>query len=201
MATVVVSRRSRRGFVVLLVSTLLLLISIARGLFGPNIGPLGDTRVKRQVYHEALPIYDLLRNDLGETINLQLRRPDPPANSSSSLVDGIQRHNYVERARPEEEAFQTYRAHGQIAWDQVQATFGGGCDSRVRDFLPGALANGWERKDSKEKYNEAWDEAFEELLGKDKVPTVQQSFYIELGQNISFINIQGNRVEVGYSKA
>ncbi|KAL8860948.1 MAG: hypothetical protein Q9178_002703 [Gyalolechia marmorata] len=205
MATNTVSRRSLQGFILLLVSALLLLISAYHGAFEFKHGFPKASLTKRQLDLEtvpAVPVSTTLLKTIGlpfgrqhHTVNFTTKSEDhPKRHTKQHLKHLTQRH--VKRGSKED--FDYHKGQGDIAYDQMVAA----CESSAQDFEPSALGNGWTRqKDIKYPPEKVWVDAVKQLAGEAKVPTAETSFYVDLHHDKDFINNQGQPVKLVPNKA
>ncbi|KAL8646923.1 MAG: hypothetical protein Q9210_005855 [Variospora velana] len=188
MATTAASRRSLRGFVVLLISILLLLISVYHGLSPLNRGSAEDVFTHTQAADKSLPVLNF-QNQVAQSLSLQLEGRDTNANFSSSHIYSKGRLVHIKRAALFEDEFQSSKRHGEAALHDIETALLFCGYDQGPNFGPRDFVNGWSRTDLKRKgYSPTWDTVFEKLFGKAKVPTEQQSLYTELVQNKPFTN-------------
>ncbi|KAL8732783.1 MAG: hypothetical protein Q9166_002565 [cf. Caloplaca sp. 2 TL-2023] len=133
---------------------------------------------------------------LGDYCMLWDMEPQSPRRRSER-TDHVKYH--VKRASVDD--FNHNKDQGDTAYNQMEAAFEG-CETPVQDFNSAAIDNGWRRaKDSKYPPERTWQHAFETLVGKDKVPTQETSFYVQLHQDKDFTNKQGQVVKVVPNRA
>ena len=144
-----VSRRSLQGFILLLISALLLLIPAYHGAFEFKHGSPKASFTKRQLDLEtvlAVPVSTLPLKSIG----LPFGRQDHTVNFTTKSEDHVKRYTkqhlkhvtqrHVKRGPKED--FDFHKGQGDIAYDQMVAA----CESSAQDFEPSALGNGWTRQ-------------------------------------------------------
>ncbi|KAI4137304.1 MAG: hypothetical protein LQ341_005203 [Variospora aurantia] len=110
MATTAASWRSLRGFIVLLISALLLLISVHCGLSPLNRDSVEDVLTHPQVTDKSLPVLKF-QNKVGQSLSLQLDGRDTTANFSSSHIYSKGCLVHIKRAALFEDGFQASERH------------------------------------------------------------------------------------------
>ncbi|KAI4140957.1 MAG: hypothetical protein L6R39_005574 [Caloplaca ligustica] len=173
MSAILASQRSVQGFITLLASALLLLISSYGGYFDSKNALPKNPLVGHQVSVETAPTFNP---------NLPISHAKHKVNISSSLV-----------GRASDADFQRYKIHGDVAYNSIQGAFAG-CGPVVQVFDSRAFENGWTRsRDANDLLDPNWEAAFMHLLelDEDELPTEEQTFYVEVILNKPFTNSQG----------